>query len=140
MPNKKTYVGVTKRDLRLRFSNGQGYRHNKSLLNDIKKLGWENVEKILLFDNLDKETAEEKEKEYIDFYKSNQLDKGYNKTTGGFKGGNLNKDSVQKTDYTKFINNLIKYNLTIEEIINIYEKNGKEVIWKRNLQLNNGDN
>ena len=81
-PNGKKYIGVTKRELKDRFDNGNGYRISP-MKNAIKKYGWENVEHRLLFDNLSKEEAYKKEIELIKLYKTTNILFGYNISKGG---------------------------------------------------------
>lgn len=81
-PNGKKYIGVTKRALKDRFENGNGYRI-PPMKNAIKKYGWENVEHKLLFDNLSKEEAYKKEIELIELYKTTNINFGYNNSKGG---------------------------------------------------------
>ena len=53
----------------------------------LKNIGWNNIEHKILFDNLTKEEACEKEIELIAYYKSNDKKYGYNISSGGEKGG-----------------------------------------------------
>lgn len=86
-PNSKVYIGITCQEPNDRWLNGKGYRHNAYMVNAIQKYGWENIEHEILFDNLTKEQAEEKEIELIDFYNSNQRQFGYNIESGGHYAG-----------------------------------------------------
>lgn len=84
-PNNKVYIGITKQLPHKRWGkNGNGYKvHNKHFYNAILKYGWDNIKHEILFTNLSKEEACEKEIELINFYKSNLPQYGYNKSTGG---------------------------------------------------------
>ena len=83
-PNNKTYIGITSRKPNQRWGkNGKGYQHNQYMQNAITKYGWENVKHIILFTNLTKKEAEQKEIELIAQYKSNQREYGYNIENGG---------------------------------------------------------
>lgn len=82
-PNNKKYIGITKREPTLRWKNGNAYKNSEHFANAIKKYGWENIEHIILFTDLTKEQAEQKEIEMIAKYKSNQRNFGYNIANGG---------------------------------------------------------
>lgn len=82
-PNKKVYIGITKQEPKHRWRNGTHYDGNKYMTNAIKKYGWENIQHKILFDNLSKEEAEQKEIELIKQYNSTNRDYGYNILEGG---------------------------------------------------------
>ena len=84
-PDGKIYIGVSTNPLK-RWSNGHGYYFNEELDKAIKEVGWENIKHEILFENLSKEEANNKEKELIKFYNSTNKEKGFNRTTGGIKG------------------------------------------------------
>ena len=86
-PNNKVYIGITKQEPKKRWNSGYGYIQNKYFFNAILKYGWNNIEHKILFTNLTKEEAEQKEIEFIAFYKSNNRNYGYNIE----KGGHVNK-------------------------------------------------
>lgn len=81
-PNSKRYIGITMQKLENRFDNGNGYKTNP-MKRAIKKYGWGNIEHLLLYDNLTKEEAEQKEIELIRQYNSNNINYGYNIAKGG---------------------------------------------------------
>ena len=83
-PNGKVYIGITRQEPQKRWLWGYGYNKNSYMQNAINKYGWENVKHEILFNNLSKEEAEQKEIELIAFYKSNQRKYGYNIENGGF--------------------------------------------------------
>lgn len=82
-PNGKVYIGMTKQTLKRRFERGRGYRYNTVFYNDILKYGWDNFSTEVLFDDLDKETASDKEAEMVAKFKSNVAEFGYNLDSGG---------------------------------------------------------
>lgn len=82
-PNGKVYIGITKQAPSKRWRNGTGYLGQKVLYNAILKYGWDNVKHEILYADLSKEEAEQKEIEMISFHKSNQHDYGYNVANGG---------------------------------------------------------
>lgn len=83
--NGKVYIGVTEQKAEKRWKSGKGYK-NKDFNADIEKYGWNNFKHEILLDNLTKETALQKEKEYVSLYNSNNKEKGYNRTCGGDGG------------------------------------------------------
>lgn len=81
-PNGKVYIGITCRDPEERWANGKGY-NGQYFGRAVKKYGWENFSHEILFSDLTKEQACEKEIELISFYNSTNPKKGYNLSTGG---------------------------------------------------------
>lgn len=92
--NNKVYIGMTKLDVKKRWANGKGYISNKKFYSDIVKYKWDNFEHIILFSNLEKKEAEQKEIELIKKYKSNFKKYGYNVSKGNFNK-NENKDTIK---------------------------------------------
>ena len=82
-PSGKTYIGITRRDVKLRWGNGGGYCQNPIFSKAIKKYGWSNIVHEILFEGLSREEAENKEIELIAKYKSNDGKHGYNVANGG---------------------------------------------------------
>jgi hypothetical protein len=83
LPNGKRYIGITSTSLSKRCGRGSGYKKNTFFWRAIQKYKWENIKHIILYQNLSKEEACEKEKELIAFYKSNDRNYGYNCANGG---------------------------------------------------------
>ena len=82
-PNGKRYVGITSQSLNCRFrKNGEGYK-GQMVYNAIQKYGWHNIEHRILYENLPKEDAEQKEIEIIKEWKTNNRKFGYNRASGG---------------------------------------------------------
>lgn len=101
-PSGKYYIGVTKQNPKDRWKNGYGYLDNEYFTRAIKKYGWNNIKHEILFTNLTKEEAEQKEIELIAFYKSNNRDFGYNIENGGSLSG-------KHSEYTRLkISNALK--------------------------------
>lgn len=95
--NNKCYIGITRQNPpQKRWKNGTSYKENKHFYNAIKKYGWDNFEHEILFDNLRKENAEQKEIELIAYYKSNQQDFGYNIANGGNCTGTVSEETKKK--------------------------------------------
>lgn len=95
-PTNKIYVGITSQNPIRRWSNGHGYKNNKYFTNAITKYGWNNFRHEILYTNLTKEEAEQKEIELIAKYKSNDIRFGYNIENGGFSNGKHSIITKQK--------------------------------------------
>lgn len=88
-PSNKVYIGITCQKPEHRWGkDGNGYIRCTRFYNAIQKYGWDNILHEILFTNLSKEEACEKEIELIAFYKSNQREFGYNLSLGGESGTN----------------------------------------------------
>ena len=94
-PNGKKYIGITQINPEKRWRRGSGYYSNKHFYNAIRKCGWDNIQHKILYKNLTKEEAEQKEIELISYYKSNQKNYGYNIENGGNHKGK-HSDIVKK--------------------------------------------
>lgn len=82
--NKKMYVGITGRKPEKRWGhNGYCYKESPYFYNAIQKYGWDNFEHIILMESLQKELADEIEKELIKKYNLNNRSLGYNIAKGG---------------------------------------------------------
>ena len=120
-PTNKVYIGITslKPSLRWRLD-GSGYirndRHNTYFANAIQKYGWDNFKHEILFENLSKEEAEQKEIELIDYYKSTNKDCGYNIQSGGING------YVFTDDVRKYLSDIHKGKHHTEETKNKMSK------------------
>lgn len=79
--NGKIYIGITSRGLEQRWKDG--YRANPRLQRTIKKYGKEGFIREVLYDNLSKEDACQKEIELIAKYDAINPDIGYNIALGG---------------------------------------------------------
>ena len=69
-PSGGVYIGITSDYPLARWRNGRGYDCCEVMNKAIKKYGWENFTHEILFDNLTKEEACQKEIELIAFYKN----------------------------------------------------------------------
>lgn len=69
-PSGKVYIGITCQRLSQRWANGKGYKCQRLFANSIKKYGWDNIKHEILFEELTKEQAEQKEIELIAKYKA----------------------------------------------------------------------
>ena len=95
-PNDKVYIGITSQNPKRRWNNGKGYRNNKYMTNAILKYGWDNIKHEILFDNLTKEQAEQKEIELIAEFNSNNKKYGYNILEGGNASNGLTDEALKR--------------------------------------------
>lgn len=93
--NSKVYIGLTKQSTKNRWKNGEGYKEQAYFYSAIKKYGWKGFTHKVLFENLTKEEAADKEKELIKEYNSTNPQYGYNIDTGGFKLTETKKNRIK---------------------------------------------
>lgn len=82
-PNNKRYVGITKNILSRRWGNGKNYKNQRLVYRAIEKYGWNNIEHKILYSNLTKEEATNKEIELIKEWDTTNKEYGYNSSIGG---------------------------------------------------------
>lgn len=82
-PNGKVYIGITSMEPIKRWQGGSKYKHSVYFYSAIQKYGWDNMNHEVLFTNLSRKEAEEKEIELIKSHKSNDRRYGYNIADGG---------------------------------------------------------
>ena len=96
--NNKIYIGQTKnfkQRMNCHKSSCNSKRcKNKPLYIDIKKYGWNNFSKEILFESSNQKIINEKEKLFIKEYKSLYTENGYNIQSGG-------KYNLHQTNRTK---------------------------------------
>lgn len=85
-PNNKIYVGITS-NVKERWKSGACYLNNSYFQAAIQKYGWDNIKHEILFENLTKDEASQKEIELIAEYKSDDRRFGYNVRSGGESQG-----------------------------------------------------
>ena len=95
-PSGKIYIGITSKKPEKRWNGGLGYLHNEYFLRAIHKYGWENIKHEILFNDLTKEEAEQKEIELIAQYKSDEKEYGYNIQHGGSSNGKHSEETKIK--------------------------------------------
>lgn len=95
-PNNKKYIGITSKKPKQRWESGTGYITQKLMNRAIQKYKWENIEHKILYKNLTKEEAEQKEIELIKKYKTNNPKYGYNIENGGNSIGKHSKETRLK--------------------------------------------
>lgn len=95
-PNDKTYIGITSIKINDRWRKGKGYISNPYFYKAIQKYGWGNIKHEILFTNLSKNEAEQKEIELIKYYNSNDSKFGYNISNGGNSNGKVSEETKKK--------------------------------------------
>ena len=95
-PTNKVYIGITSQKPEDRWGNGRGYNKQSLFYNAILKYGWNNFKHEVLFSELTKEEAEQKEIELIKYYKSNLRQYGYNIDNGGNSIGKHSNETKLK--------------------------------------------
>ncbi len=81
--DSRKYVGITCAKPEKRWRKGRGYQGNSYFWNTIQKYGWDSFKHEVLFENLSKKQACDKEKALIKLFHSNEHDFGFNITAGG---------------------------------------------------------
>lgn len=94
--NEKIYIGITSQKPENRWLYGWGYKECPRFYNAIKKYGWKNVKHEILFTDLTKEEAEQKEIELIALYQSADRRYGYNIDNGGNCVGKCSEEHKKK--------------------------------------------
>lgn len=97
--NNKVYIGITKVGLEQRArKDGNHYAGSPYFYSAIQKYGWDNFKHEILLDNLTEKEVKEQEKYFIDKYKSNDREYGYNLTEGGDGVSGLGTKQVYQYD------------------------------------------
>lgn len=111
-PSNKVYIGITGQNPpEKRWVNGHGYTQNEYFNDEIIRYGWDNFVHEILYRNLTRTEAQEKECELIAYYKSTDKNLGYNIKAGGYKqvsdvngvkvvGNSSGKSSIPVNQYT----------------------------------------
>lgn len=94
--NDKCYIGITKKKPERRWQNGTGYKNSVCFYNAIKKHGWYNFAHEILYTNLTKKEAEEKEVLIIREWRTNERAFGYNIEGGGNLGKEVSEETRKK--------------------------------------------
>lgn len=105
-PSGKVYIGITEAAVEKRWQYGRGYEYNTHFYNAIKKYGWNNITHEVLFTNLAAEEAKQKEIELINFYHSDDRNKGYNVSPGGTLVSASSKEKIRQSRMKKGLNRL----------------------------------
>lgn len=116
-PSGKRYIGMTGQNPETRWSFGRGYVGCTIFYYAIKKYKWGNFQHIILEDNLTKEEAEQKEREYIKLHRTTDRKYGYNildgsswnkETRESLSRGEWDTASCRKVDQYDVHHNFIK--------------------------------
>ena len=94
--NGKKYIGITSQSPKRRWQNGAGYGTQPYFYRAILKYGWFGFRHDILFQNLEKEEAEAKERELISLYETQDPEKGYNLTSGGEDCKKMSEEAKRK--------------------------------------------
>ena len=103
-PNGKVYIGRTKdfekRMIQHKHTALKHYneKYNYALYKSIRKYGWDNFEKVILFETDDDVLLKKLEEEFIKAYDS--VNKGYNNMYGS-DGGDVYKDNPERLNGMK---------------------------------------
>lgn len=99
----RKYIGITCNNPRKRWNYGNGYRKNKYFYRAIKKYGWDSFKHDILFEDLTKEEACQKEQELIREFKTTDNAFGFNLTSGGegTYGFKFSEESKKKMSLAK---------------------------------------
>lgn len=142
--NNKLYIGITSQyPVSNRWKNGAGYKHNPRFWNAIQKYGWDNFTHKVIFENMNKELAEETEQEFIKLYKANNKDYGYNIENGGkiLKISEEQKQHLRKINTGKHHTEETKKKMSISHKGKVYGKGFKQSEefkkFKRNAWIGN---
>lgn len=95
-PSNKVYIGITSKEPEMRWRRGNGYYNNKHFYRTIQKYGWDNIKHEILFSNLTKEKAEQKEIELIKEHNSTNPKYGYNHDYGGNCSESMTEETRMK--------------------------------------------
>lgn len=100
--NNKSYIGKTENPEKRWANNGYNYKTCPRFWSAIKAYGWDNFSHEILLTCDDSDEINKKEKEYIQKYKTLDLNFGYNLAEGG-TGGNvwIGKTQEEKEKYKK---------------------------------------
>ena len=94
--NGKKYFGITCQPPTNRWREGEGYKECPIFYNAVKKQGWDNFKHEILYTSDSKDEICKKEIEMIETYKTNNLEFGYNCSSGGYYGGHLSDETKEK--------------------------------------------
>lgn len=130
-PNGKVYIGITSRNPEKRWgSNGINYR-TQVFYRAVEKYGWSNILHEILYFNLTKEEAEQKEIELITKYQSNNKKFGYNIDNGGHSINSFSEEHRKKISDSK--RGKTRKDETKKKISETLKKNGMSEDNKRKI-------
>lgn len=95
VPDGRVYIGTTAQDIKRRWNNGNGYRFSPALWEQIRRHGWEHIDKMVLADGLTEEEACKLEQEKIRQHMSYKQEYGFNREMGGIFTKKIVPDNVK---------------------------------------------
>lgn len=111
----RKYIGLTSQVPAERWGkNGKGYRANEYFYRTIQKYGWNSFKHEILFENLTKEQACNKEKALIKLFNTQNPQLGFNITEGG-EHCSCTKNTKQKLSKVH-----TKYTIDEDKLIDLY--------------------
>lgn len=137
--NGKVYIGQTN-NLKVRW-NPHSYKGSSYFYNAILKYGWDKFSHKIIENNIPSEKIDAREKYWINYYESNNKDKGYNLTSGGTNNYNLSLESkkkIQKSNqlfWKNFFTNPETKELGKEKIENLAKLTRKKVVCLNNNKV-----
>ena len=99
--NNKRYIGITSQTAKQRWRRGSSYSKKTKIYKAIQKYGWDSFEHNILYKNLSKKDAEEKEIELIKTYNTTNDKFGYNIQNGGSSNGKFTQETKEKISKAK---------------------------------------
>lgn len=127
-PSNKKYIGITKNKPIKRWDCGRGYKKNKYFWNAIQKYGWDNIEHIILYTELNEQDAKQKEIELISKYNSSDRRYGYNISKGGDLGNGNNMKKIYM--YNSITGDFIRSFDSCNDAERFLNKSGSNIIGK----------
>lgn len=131
-PNGKVYIGITGFDPKYRWLNGRGYDTQPVFFNAIIKYGWINFKHEILFTDLTKEEALDKEEHLIRETKSYDRRYGYNVQLRGDMAPSQNNNSSRSNSRRLPVAPLPKWKQG-GRVVNKIDKNGTIVKQHRSV-------
>lgn len=95
-PSNKVYIGITSQSIKKRWKAGRGYKQCTLFNKAIKKYGWDNIIKEILFEDITEQEAKDLERLFIKIHRSNEPRYGYNLTEGGDGASGIKLTEEQK--------------------------------------------
>ena len=133
-PNKKHYVGITKKRPEERWLKGNGYKKQSYFYRAIQKYGWEHIRHDVVANGLTADKAKELEIKLISILRSNDKRYGYNITRGGdgTAGRKISDDEKQWLRWFMTVDNPFKGKKHTEETKRKMRENHKDCLGENN--------
>ncbi len=112
--DNRRYIGITSQKPSDRWNNGKGYKRNSYFWRAIRKYSWSNFEHVILFTDLSKKQACDKEKALIKLFNTQDQRFGFNIS----EGGELPK--VTKETREKISRTATKYQIDNDLLTDLY--------------------